>query len=71
MAKAGSSIVERFSATMKSVCRDINMPLADNCSLAEKAFELQSRNTVLGVGFNSSNLTWFLPEEKAGKVVRR
>ena len=63
--------MERFSTTMKSVCRDINMLVVDNCSLAEKAFELQSRGTVLGVGFNSSNLTWFLSEEKAGKVVRR
>ena len=71
VAQAGSGIVERFSTTMKSVCRDINMLLVDNCSLAEKAFELQSRGTVLGVGFNSSNLTWFLSEEKAGKVVRR
>ena len=47
------------------------MPLAENCPASEKAFELKTRGTVLGVGFDSSNLTWFLAEEKAAKVIRR
>ena len=71
VAQAGSNIVERFSATMKEVCRDINMPLAENCPLGEKAFELQTRGTVLGIGFDSSELIWFLSKEKSEKVVRR
>ena len=71
VAQAGSGIVERFTAKMKSVCKELNMPLAENCPASEKAFELQTRGTVLGIGFDSSNLTWFLSEDKAGKIVRR
>ena len=71
VAPAGSGVVERFSATMKEICEKINMPLAENCVLGEKAFELQTRGTVLGVGFDSTNLTWFLAREKSDKIVRR
>ena len=30
VAQAGSGIVERFSSTMRTVCQDINIPLAEN-----------------------------------------
>ena len=59
-----SGIVEGFSAVMKEMCEDLNVPLAEVCPAAEKAFELKTRGTVLGVGFDSSNLTWFFSEEK-------
>ena len=71
VARAGSNIVEKFSVTMKEICKDVNIPLAENCALGEKAFELQTRGVVLGVGFDSSNLTWFLSKEKSEKVIRR
>ena len=71
VAKASSGIVEKFSSKIKEVCRAVNIPLADICQKAEKAFELQTRGTVLGIGFNSTNLTWFLSKEKADKVIRR
>ena len=71
VAPAGSGIVENFSEKMKSLCHEFNMPLADACSKAEKAFELQTRGTVLGVGFDSSDMTWFLSEEKSNKIVKR
>ena len=69
--QAGSGTVERFSAVMKEMCEDFNVPLAENCQAAEKAFELQTRGTVLGVGFDSKNLSWFLSVEKAAKIVER
>ena len=47
------------------------MPLADMCPKAEKAFELQTRGTVLGVGFDSTNMSWFLTEEKSNKIAKR
>ena len=56
---------------MKEVCGELNIFLADNCPKAKKAFELQARGTVLGIGFNSSDLTWFLSSEKANKVKKR
>ena len=71
VAKEGSGVVESFSATMKELCQEINMPLANNCPKSEKAFELQTRGTVLDVGFDSTEMNWFLSEEKSAKVVRR
>ena len=32
---------------------------------------LQTRGTVLGVGFDSASMSWFLAEEKANKIVKR
>ncbi len=67
----GSGIAEKFTKVMKEVCGFLNIPLADTCPKNEKAFELATRGTVLGVGFDSSNLTWFISEEKSNKIVRR
>ena len=59
IAPAGSGVVERFSAKMVELCGEFNMPLAENCAQAEKAFQLQTRGTVLGVGFDSRDMSWF------------
>ena len=56
---------------MKEICKEINMPLAENYVLGQKAFEMQTQGMVLGVGFNSTSLTWFLSKEKSEKIVRR
>ena len=71
VAPANSGIVERFSEDMKSICKELNIPLAANCPKAEKAFELVTRGTVLGIGFDSTDMTWYLSDEKAEKIVRR
>ena len=63
--------VERFSAEMRKVCEATRIPLAPNCPAAEKAFELVTKGTVLGVKFDSSNLTWSLSTDKADKIIRR
>ena len=63
--------MERFSAEMRKACEATKIPLAPNCPAAEKAFELVTKGTVLGVGFNSSNLSWFLSTEKADKIIKR
>lgn len=56
---------------MKLLCKELNIPLAENCLRAEKAFELVQRGTVLGVGFDSRDMTWHFSEEKADKVTTR
>ena len=61
-------ITERFSKEMRELCKDINIPLAENCPLGEKAFEVVTKGTVLGVGFDSMAMKWFLSKEKADKV---
>ena len=71
VASVNSGMVERFSEEMKRLCGELNIPLAENCPRAEKAFELVTRGTVLGIGFDSSNMSWFLPKEKADKIIRR
>ena len=69
--KKDSEFVRKFSTEMREFCEKTHIPLAPNCPEAEKAFELVTRGTVLGVGFNSSSMTWFLAKEKADKVITR
>ena len=71
VAPEGSDMIDRFTQEMKIVCEKASIPLADNCPQAEKAFELVTRGTVLGIGFDSSDLTWYLSKEKSDKVMRR
>ena len=54
---------------MKEFCHSTNIPLAPNCLSADKAFEMKSRGIVLGVGFDSRDLTCFLAPAKAEKVI--
>jgi hypothetical protein len=42
--------------------------LADNCPKSKKAFELQKRGVVLGVGFDSTRQEWFYTKAKADKI---
>ena len=71
VASEETKIVEKFTHHMKLLCTELNIPLAENCPKAEKAFELVQRGTVLGVGFDSRDMTWYLSEEKADKVTTR
>ena len=59
-----SNIVEVFSATYKSVCKKLNVELAPPCPSREKAFEASTTGTVLGIRFDSSDMSWKLPEDK-------
>ncbi len=61
---ANSNIGEKFVQSYKSICKSINMEIADDCEKCEKAFTNKQRGKVLGVWFDSSNLTWKLPHEK-------
>ena len=66
-----SDHAQKFAKSMKKVCGFINVPLADMCPKKEKAFELETKGSVLGIGFDSSDMTWYLGEEKADKLIRR
>ncbi len=56
---------------MKKICGFINMPLAPNCIHKEKAFEIENRGIVMGIGFDSNTMEWFLPTEKGERTLRR
>jgi hypothetical protein len=62
---------EKFASAIKNVCGFINVPLADTCPEKEKAFELEKRGSVLGIGFDSTTMTWYLGIDKANKIIRR
>jgi len=66
-----SDIAKKFATNMREICHLANVPLAELCEKKEKAFELETRGSVLGTGFDSSNMTWFLSKEKVDKIVRR
>ncbi len=69
--KKGTGRAAAFSKEMKKICSFINMPLAQNCPNKEKAFEVEERGIVMGIGFDSRNMTWFLPKEKGERTIRR
>ena len=67
---AESGLCEKFSKTYKEVCEVINLKLADNCDRNEKAFTNVTYGKVLGIWFNSENLSWHLLTEKKEKTLR-
>lgn len=48
----------------------MNIDLAKNCSKNEKAFELSTKGKVLGIFFDSSDMTWSFTCEKRDKILR-
>jgi hypothetical protein len=66
-----SGWTEEFSEELKKICKEIGVPLADNCPEKVKAFENTSVGTVLGIRFNTDKMEWSLPERKADKLLRR
>ncbi len=70
VAPAGSGLCERFSETYKKVCNDLNVKLAPDCPLLDKAFTCQTRGKVLGVKFDTMDLTWSLSDKKIQNALR-
>ena len=59
-----SNFAGEFSNTYKKVCNAINIEIAPECKNKEKAFDETTQGTVLGIEFNSENLSWRLPSGK-------
>ena len=55
---------QEFSSVYTSLCKSLNIQLASECPLKEKAFMNSTRGKVLGIEFDSEKLTWRLPEDK-------
>ncbi len=60
-----SGYTEAFTKGYAQVCADINVPLAENCPNHEKAFGPSTFGTVLGIGFDTSQLEWYISKDKA------
>jgi hypothetical protein len=56
VAPADTNICEDFSVAYRRTCEKLNVKLAKNCPLNDKAFEVQVRGKVLGVMFDSTDL---------------
>jgi len=64
VAPANSNFAGKFSQTYKKVCKALNIEMAVECKLKEKAFDESTTGTVLGIEFNSEKLEWKLPSVK-------
>jgi hypothetical protein len=64
VAPGDSGLCEKFSETYKKVCKELNVKLAPDCPLMDKAFTCQHRGKVLGVKFDTTDLTWSLSDKK-------
>jgi hypothetical protein len=55
---AGFQICEKFYSAYKSLCEKTNVKFAEPCAKREKAFKPRTSGIVLGVFFDSLNMTW-------------
>jgi len=63
-----SGIAERFSAKYKEVCKNLEVPLAENCPHHEKAFGPSTHGTVLGINFDSESMEWSISKTKENSL---
>jgi len=67
--KKDSNGCEEFSKLYKTLCESANIRLAEDCPKKDKAFTNVTSGKVLGINFDSTNLTWSFPEEKKEKLL--
>jgi len=69
VAPTGTSYTEDFTKSLKNICGRLNLKLAEICPKKEKAFECSTEGIVLGIGFDTRKMEWYLPKEKADKFI--
>lgn len=67
---AQSGWTPAFTEAYLDVCKDLNIKLAQPCPRKDKAFCNETSGRVLGIWFDSSDLSWSYPEDKAIPLVR-
>ena len=55
---------EKLAFHYQNICQHLNVGLAPSDENKEKSFQNSTKGTVLGIKFNSENLTWSFPETK-------
>ncbi len=68
VAPRDSGLVEHFAEKYKEVCNKTRVPLVPFCPNRDKAFPLGDSGTVLGIKFNSENVTWSISKEKGDSL---
>ena len=64
-----SGICEKFTKCYKDLCAYCGVEIAEDCPKSEKAFSNQKRGKVLGILFDSTDLTWCIPQSKRIKCL--
>jgi hypothetical protein len=59
---------KRFVKAYKKVCKFVNVKLAPSDPKKEKAFENSTKGVVLGVLFDTKNMTWALTKQKTSEL---
>ena len=70
-APRNTNLCEKFETAYENVCATCGVKLAESCPKFDKAFGCTTYGKVLGIWFNSNNLTWSLPLEKREKIKSR
>jgi hypothetical protein len=68
---ADSDIGEKFASKYKEICSAANIQLVTSCPNNEKAFEDQVIGTVLGIQFDTVNLSWAISDKKKDTILSR
>ena len=61
---------EQFSDNYVEICKSIGVEVAKDCPKLEKAFQNSTKGKVLGIFFDTTKLSWTLPEEKRAKALK-
>jgi hypothetical protein len=65
---ANSAYGKKFVKAYRNICNFVNVKLAPVDCNKEKAFENSTNGTVLGVQFNTKNLTWSISSKKSDEI---
>ena len=65
VAPAFTDWCQQFTENYKEVCEKVGIQLAEECSQKDKAFCNSTHGKVLGINFDTKDLTWNLPEDKS------
>jgi hypothetical protein len=63
-----SALCSKFFQAYSSLCQELKVRLAPPCPQFDKSFGPTTHGTVLGIYFNSENLSWSLPKRKAHTI---
>ena len=63
-APAHASWCEKLTSKYSSICESLNVKFVSSCPKNEKAFSNSTFGKVLGIFFDSSDLSWSMPEAK-------
>jgi len=68
---AKDNVCQKFTETYEKLCKEVNFVLAEDCPKNEKAFSNQTSGKILGIIFDTKDLSWRLPQDKIDTILRK